>query len=588
MRDMSADPYDIVLVGSGFASCMFLHEALKFARKDARILVLERGPLRPHWWQIENRGATRTKAADSIHNETPAKPWTFALAVGGGSNCWRASTPRMLPEDFEIHSRYGVGADWPVRYAELEPHYCDAERLMGVAGSTSDTPFPRSQPYPLGPHAFSSVDRLMKRRHPDAYFTQPCARPTAPLASGRPACCGAGRCELCPIDSKFSILNEMRGLFEDRRVKLMTDTEVTEIETKSNRATGVRAHRGGREKRFDADLVGLGANAIFNPYLLLRSGLSAPGLGRGLVEQVSKTVQVDLDGLDNRLGSTSITGHGYMFYAGDHRRERAGALIESHSIPSIRHERGRWLQRAVFKFSYEDLRQDSNRVFIDPSKPDRPSVRYEGPSSYTQRAIDRLETDLEEALGALPVDGIEVSDRPDDTGARLIGTTVMGDDPGASVVDGALVHHRIRNLVVLGSGVFPTASPADPTLTLGALAAHHPPHLDRHVVVGGRIAVRDRRSSLPPLSRAEGVPPVPVRRSGGAIDPRALPVPHHRRQRAAALPPRVPACDRLLVSRERERRSPPSRHVPDVHGLLHRGSGRIADHSLHDALRHRH
>jgi choline dehydrogenase-like flavoprotein len=26
----------------------------------------------------------------------------------------------MLPEDFELHSRYGVGRDWPVGYDELE------------------------------------------------------------------------------------------------------------------------------------------------------------------------------------------------------------------------------------------------------------------------------------------------------------------------------------------------------------------------------------------------------------------------------------------------------------------------------------
>jgi len=467
---VNAGSYDIILVGSGFASCMFLHEALKFAEKDARILVLERGPLHPHWWQIENRGALWNESASSVYDETAARAWTFALAVGGSSNSWRGDAPRMLPEDFETRSRYGVGADWPVGYEELETFYCQAERIMGVAGSSSDTPFPRSQPYPQGPHSFSTVDRLMKRRHPDAYFTQPCARPTAPLASGRPACCGAGHCELCPIDSRFSILNEMRGLFDDRRVKLVTNAEVTEIETKSDRATGVRVRRKGGEERFDAELVGLGANAIFNPYLLLRSGLAAPEVGRGLVAPVSMTVQVDLDGLDNLLGSTSTTGLGTMFYDGEHRRERAAASIESSSVPSIRHDRGKWLQRAVFRFVYADLRQDSNRVFIDPSRPDRPSVHYEGHSSYAQRAIDRLESDVEKALDTLPVSGIETPDRLDERGGNIIGTTVMGDDPRTSVCDGALVHHRVRNLVILGSGVFPTASPADPILTICALS----------------------------------------------------------------------------------------------------------------------
>jgi choline dehydrogenase-like flavoprotein len=467
---VKAEPYDIVLVGSGFASCMFLHEALRFAKQDARILVLERGPLRPHWWQIENRGSLWKETSSVVYDETSARPWSFALAVGGSSNCWRGGAPRMLPEDFELQSRYGVGADWPVSYAELEPFYCQAERIMSVAGRSGDTPFPRSQPYPQGPHSFSTVDRLMKRRHPDEYFTQPCARPTARLASGRRACCGAGHCELCPIDSRFSILNGMRGLFDDRRVKLVTNAEVTEIETKEDRATGVRVRRGGREERFDAELVGLGANAVFNPYLLLRSGLAAPEVGAGLVAPVSRKVQVDLDGLDNLLGSTSTTGHGYMLYAGGHRSERAAVLIESSSVPSIRHDRGKWLQRAVFRLVYEDLRRDSNRVFVDPSRPDRPSVRYEGHSLYAQKSIDRLQTDLEEALDPLPVSGIETLGRPDGMEAHAIGTTVMGDDPRTSVADGALVHHRVRNLVVLGSGTFPTAPPVDPTLTLCALS----------------------------------------------------------------------------------------------------------------------
>ena len=46
----------------------------------------------------------------------------------------------------------------------------------------------------------------------------------------------------------------------------------------------------------------------------------------------------------------------------------------------------------------------------------------------------------------------------------------MGNDPATSVVDRNLVPHRIRNLAVLGSGAFPCATPANPTLTLAALS----------------------------------------------------------------------------------------------------------------------
>ena len=54
--------------------------------------------------------------------------------------------------------------------------------------------------------------------------------------------------------------------------------------------------------------------------------------------------------------------------------------------------------------------------------------------------------------------------------AHIQGTTRMGQDPADSVVDRDLRHHAIRNLVVLGSGTFPTCPAANPTLTLSALA----------------------------------------------------------------------------------------------------------------------
>jgi len=47
---------------------------------------------------------------------------------------------------------------------------------------------------------------------------------------------------------------------------------------------------------------------------------------------------------------------------------------------------------------------------------------------------------------------------------------VMGNDPESSVVDRHLVHHQVRNLMVLGGSAFPTCSPANPTLTLSALS----------------------------------------------------------------------------------------------------------------------
>jgi choline dehydrogenase-like flavoprotein len=218
------------------------------------------------------------------------------------------------------------------------------------------------------------------------------------------------------------------------------------------------------------DLVGLGANALFNPFLLLRSGLSDGGAGQGLVEQVSRNVIVDLRGVDNFQGSTSITGLGYMLYSGNHRRDRAAALMESWNVPLLRDQRGKWRQRIRLKFIFEDLPQPDNRVGVgtDEKKPD---IQYAACSSYAQRGIDALDGSLSRVLDALPVERYEIVEPATASSeGHNLGTTSMGDDPKTSVVDRHLIHHRVRNLVVLGGSVFPTISPSNPTLTICALS----------------------------------------------------------------------------------------------------------------------
>jgi choline dehydrogenase-like flavoprotein len=48
----------------------------------------------------------------------------------------------------------GAGlADWPIKYADLEPYYTKAEYELGISGLGGANPFegPRSKPYPLPP-----------------------------------------------------------------------------------------------------------------------------------------------------------------------------------------------------------------------------------------------------------------------------------------------------------------------------------------------------------------------------------------------------------------------------------------------------
>jgi choline dehydrogenase-like flavoprotein len=465
-----AGTYDLVLVGTGFASTFFLHRYLQRAGPRTRVLALERGERHLHQWHIQHDDDLRRQANATFVNRSRWKIWVFRLAFGGGSNCWWACTPRMLPEDFRLRSLYGVGRDWPIGYDDLEEYYCDAEAIMAVSGPTDGSPYPRSRPYPLPPHRFTEPDRLFKERFPDQFFQQPTARPTRDLPSGRPRCCANGICHICPIDSKFTILNELAHLYDDPRVTLLTGADVRALDVAGNTVTGVRYTQGGADRIARADLVGLGANAIFNPALLLRSGLTDALVGRGLVEQVSVSVDVLLNGVNNFQGSSSITGLGYMLYGGAHRRAQAAALMESWNVPMLRPERGRWRERLFLKFIYEDLPQADNRVTIEDAGVRRPVVDFKGHSAYVERGIAALESDLPRVLAPLPVERFNIERRRGGSEAHIHCTTPMGRSAADGVVDDGLVHHRVRNLLVMGSSVFPTAAPANPTLTITALS----------------------------------------------------------------------------------------------------------------------
>lgn len=338
---------------------------------------------------------------------------------------------------------------------------------MAVAGPSDGSPFPRRRPYPQPPHRLTEPDRLLQKAYPGQFFAIPSARARTPTAT-RPPCCATGSCSLCPVNAKFTIANDLAHLYADPRVSLLLGAQVQHLEHDGRSVREVVYDQGRERKRAASDLVGLGANALFNPYLLKRSGLAHPLLGAGLHEQVSVSVVVHLDGLDNYQGSTSLTGHGYMLYDGEHRAERAACLVETSNVPVLRLERGRFRQRMELKFIFEDLPDPRNRVRVSAERP-VPAVHWQGCSAYAERGIESLRRALPRLLEPLPVERV-VSESRNATESHILGTTAMGDDPRSSIVDRNLRHHHLRNLLVLGGSTFPTSSPANPTLTIAALS----------------------------------------------------------------------------------------------------------------------
>ena len=475
-----SERYDLVLVGTGFASSFFLLRYLKHAPAGARVLVLERGRDESHAWQLQHRRSSSIPADEVFTNLTPAKEWLTSPGFGGNSRCWWGGAVRMLPADFELKSRYGVGRDWPLRYADLEPYYDAVEAVMSVSGPL-DSPMPRSRPFPQPPHLFSDPDARLKRHFPRGWFEQATVRARVPTAT-RTSCCASGACDLCPEDAKFTIQNGLAWIYRDPRVTLRLESPVEMVETAAGLAQAVIYRQGGRQRHARGALVALGASALFNPYLLLRSGDTHPLLGRRLSEQRGVDVTLNLQGMKSYNGSTMISGNGYLFYDGPHRRERAACLIETWNVPfhylnsGLRGGSGRWTERMQLRFMFEDLPRNDNTVTVDTANPQRAATRFNGYSDYAHRGAAQLPQMLETLGQALPIERVEKI-APATTAAHIQGTVVMGDDPADSIVDRHLVHHRLRNLLVLGAGAFPSTSPTYPTLTLSALSMMSADHL---------------------------------------------------------------------------------------------------------------
>jgi choline dehydrogenase-like flavoprotein len=472
--------YDLIIVGTGFAGAFFLLRYLEHAPMTARVLVLERGNADSKSWQLQHRANSSTPPDEVYHNSTPSKLWLTSPGFGGNSKCWWAGAMRMMPNDFRLRTRYGVGTDWPVGYDELERYYCEVEELMLVSGP-ADSPMPRSRPFPLPPHRFSDPDVLLKQRFPDTWFHPATAR--ASVATGkRGVCCANGVCDLCPVDAKFTIQNGMAQVYEDPRVTLQLQSVVDAVETQGGLASGVAYRRQGVPGRANGDLVALAASALFNPHILLRSNINHPLLGKRLSDQYEMNVCVDLKGVNAYNGSTVITGNGYMFYDGEHRRDRAACLIETWNSPftyqdaPLRSEAGRWRERQYFRFIFDELPMDQNTVTVNDANPNLAETTHHGYSDYAKRGAASIPDMIDTLAEALPIERIVSIDEALSSG-HIQGTVVMGHCPVDSIVDAQLVHHQYRNLLVLGASAFPTAIPGLPTLTLSALSLRAADHL---------------------------------------------------------------------------------------------------------------
>jgi choline dehydrogenase-like flavoprotein len=141
--------------------------------------------------------------------------------------------------------------------------------------------------------------------------------------------------------------------------------------------------------------------------------------------------------------------------------------FENNWMYGLRPDYGRWREILPITIAVETLPEITSTV--TRGSDGRPHVSYPEHSDYGLNGIKAALEKLPTVLQPLPVERIEQR-QTDHVSVHLQGTLRMGDDPGESVVDAGQVHHQVRNLIVVGSSVFPTCGSAPPSVTIAAMS----------------------------------------------------------------------------------------------------------------------
>lgn len=521
----TADIPDVCIIGAGLAGGLL---AWELSRRGASVAVLEAGPRfdqEERWAAMDRRlrsGGRAWPVDEGRDAFTNAGPIAYPLndfrvkGVGGTTLHWTALTHRFHESDFRLRSLHGQGVDWPMSYDELEPFYGAAEAALGVAGE-ADNPFAsrRSAAYPLPAFPFSYGDRFFIDgcgALDIAVHHAPFARNSIPH-DGRPACQAFATCasdHICPIVAQYTSEAHIGLAEKSGRATLLSDTCVRRLEVDGAGRVRQALFTGadGSEGAQSARVFVVAAHAVESARLLLlsRSGNFPDGLanGSGAVGRYFTDHPMVYAGgwlrqpaFPYRIGFHTAETHKFC---NDERRGERGAFrlaFPNGAGPppaELAAASGRWgaalaaevresFGRAVSVHGFlEPLLDEVNRVTLDPQRTDRfgdPVPRLDWRlgefGARTAAAARAVMSDILAAAGAertyASADGEALFC------GHQIGTCRAGDDAETSVVNRDLRAHAVENLYVVGSSVFPTAGPLNPSLTIAALSLRLAQHL---------------------------------------------------------------------------------------------------------------
>ncbi|EGL54322.1 choline dehydrogenase and related flavoprotein [Methylophaga aminisulfidivorans MP] len=431
--------------------------------------------------------------------------------VGGSSLHFSGEAHRLNPRSMNMFSEFGLSADWPVSYKELEPFYNQAEQLVGVAGSTIDNSRPRSQPYPQSPHKQSYSSQLLKKAFSEKNLNL-IENSVAILSANkqdRPECNYCNCClKGCPRADKGSIdVTYIRMAKASGRCDIKTGCYVTQIEAdKNDKVKGIYyIDNDGVEHFISTPHLILAAGAIETPRLLLASGTKdVKGLanesgqvGKNFMETILWTSNAILDAPLGSHRGLAVDSICWDYNQPDSIPGIIGgcrfspSVAESDLIGPIN-----YAQRVVAGWGLEhkqQMRKQFGQVLslsgiaeshthpksfidLDPSI----KTRHKQPAARIHSYIDKMTTKRIRFMAEICRDILKQTGTTDIfeefscydifSSSHVFGTCRMGNDPEQSVVNQWCQSHRWNNLYIVDGSVFPSSGGGEsPGLTIQAI-----------------------------------------------------------------------------------------------------------------------